>query len=259
MLHKHEIPSHRCINREEYMLRPSHQCGPCFDHVPMANEPIEQKPNVIVNPRRNLRIKFVGFIYNSINYIIDLDNKEVIYKSLKDTHYKRLKGKVSVMVSPITKSYSLNFNLYQECSCAEVEVYPNCIDHCSVTITDIKNHSKEILDDNYVAYEFFKIANMLDKNLNIITMVDYEVVFNLTENELATLFTYNEAISFIKEFIDNIYEEKDVMEVTKGLLHNIKNKLNESVEEEDNETDDDIVIIPGVNDEGDNIIESEDE
>ena len=173
----------------------------------------------------NVRIKFVGFIYNQINYIVDLDNRKVLYKSLKESKYQQLAKRVNVTSDSLTKSYKLGFHLYNESSVANVEVYPNDIENCNVTIVNLNTHETEILDKNYIAYEFFDAKNMLDECGNIITFVNYQDIFKLTAMELMTLFTYTESIDFIKNVLDSVLCNKDLVVVVQNLLTEIKQKI----------------------------------
>jgi hypothetical protein len=259
MINRKNIPINRCINREHDMLNSDAVCGSCcspyFNYVENSssyttvdtnnsnslynNSLISDvynkghnhlKDRVCIHPPKNLRIKYIGFIYNDINYIVDIDQKNVIYKPIKESVYKKYNVKVYVQVSPIDKSYSLSFNLYQELSFVEVIIYPNCVDDCTVIINNTNTNHKEIMSNDYVTYEYFKIANMVDENLNLVTLVDYEDVFALGTTQLANLYTYPETLDLIKSFIDATYKEKDSDKVIKEFLSNIKKRLVQFIE-----------------------------
>lgn len=176
----------------------------------------------------NVRIRYVGFIFHEINYIADLDNRIIFYKPLKETCYRQLPSKVSTSTNSLTNSYRLSFPLYKSHSCAEVEVYPKDIEHCSVTISDSISHEKLILPDEYTTFEFFDMKNMLDENGNLITLVDYKEVLDLTESELLMLYTFPEMVKLIKNILDNLSNEKDLTVVIKNLLVEMKRKLIEN-------------------------------
>ena len=173
----------------------------------------------------NVRIKYVGFIYNRVNYIVDLDNRKVLFKPINHcTKYEQLANRVTVTSDSLTCSYKLGFNLYKICKVASVEIYPNDIENCNVIIFDKNTHEKEILDKDYISFEFFEPKNMLDANGNIITFINYSDIFKLTTNELMTLFTYPESIGLIKEILNNVMCSKDLVEVVKKLLIDVRTK-----------------------------------
>lgn len=172
----------------------------------------------------NLRIKYVGFIYECINYIVDLDNRKVMFKPLKETKYQQLQCRVNVTSDNLTKSYKLGFHLYKSNYIANVEIYPNDIENCNVILTDRTTHNTEMLDKDYVAFEFFDAKNMLDEHGNIITFVNYQDIFKLDEQDLMTLFTYTESITFMKSILNSIMNSKDLTEVVKKLLIDIRAK-----------------------------------
>lgn len=188
----------------------------------------------------NVRIKYIGFIYNRVNYIVDLDNRKVLFKTLDYTKYQQLANRVTVTSDSLTCSYKLSFNMYKVCMVASVEIYPNDIQNCNVTITNKNTHESFLLDKDYIAYEFFDAKNMLDKNGNIITFINYQDIFKLTTADLMTLFSYPESINLIKSILDNVMNSKDLVSVVKDLLVDIKNKYidwNSGICNDDNNND----------------------
>lgn len=187
------------------------------------------KPNCSINNAfyfkyHNLRIRYVGFLFCNVNYIVDIDNRKVLYKSIKESTYTTLDRKISVSTNSITKAYTVAFNLVGCRYHAETEIYPNNIDKCTVTITDLDNYNKEMLDKCYTNIEFFDIKNMLDSNGNLITYIDYSDIFSLSEEDISSIFTYPDAIALISTILNNVSSQKDLVYVIKQLLVTIRNK-----------------------------------
>lgn len=178
----------------------------------------------------NLRIRFVGFISDTTNYIVDIDNKEVLYKESTCTIFKKLTNRVTSFVNPINNSMVISFKLHHEESVAEVQLYPGCISHCTVSLTGCKTHNKEVLEKDFFNFDYFDYNNLLDKNGNVSTFVDYNEVFGLSEEELSLVFSHEESINFIKRIIENIQGQREFIEIIRGILTEVKSKITHDVE-----------------------------
>lgn len=173
----------------------------------------------------NLRIKFVGFIYNNVNYIVDLDNRNVSYKPVKESCWRHYNTKLSVSSNALLKSYQLSFKLIGNNEMVTCEVYPNDISCCKVEVTNIVSHERQILSNDYINYEFYSKKNMLDSDGNIITYLNYANVFRLTVEEIMMLFTHQECATLIYDMLNLLNESKDSNIVTNELLIQIRNQM----------------------------------
>lgn len=177
-----------------------------------------------------LRIKYVGFIADTTCYIVDLDNKEVLYKERQCTMYTKLTNRVVSFVNPINGAMTVSFATADRRFVAEVEVLPKCIEHCSVTLTSTETHEKELLSKDFVNFDYFDYNNLLDSKGNLLTYIDYNEVFGLTEEELSLIFTHEESINFIKRVVENIRGQYKFEEIIRGILTEIKSKITHEVE-----------------------------
>lgn len=214
----------------------------CTEESEVINDctcPNEYHNNAFYFKYKNIRIRYVGFVYNKVNYIVDFDNRKVIYKPCQESCYVKLNRKISVNNNSITGAYSLGFNTVNCNTSASVEIYPNDINHCAVTLTSLRDYSKEVLDECYTCIEYFDINNMTDKYGNLITFVDYNEVLSLTKEDLASIYSQNELVEILYSIISNIKCNKDMTNVVKNILLSIKNKLNNNayIGDEDNTCD----------------------
>lgn len=214
----------------------------CTEESEVINDctcPNEYHNNAFYFKYKNIRIRYVGFVYNKVNYIVDFDNRKVIYKPCQESCYVKLNRKISVNNNSITGAYSLGFNTVNCNTSASVEIYPNDINHCTVTLTSLRDYSKEVLDECYTCIEYFDINNMTDKYGNLITFVDYNEVLSLTKEDLASIYSQNELVDILYSIIKNIKCNKDMTNVVKNILLSIKNKLNDNayIGDEDNTCD----------------------
>lgn len=214
----------------------------CTEETEIINDctcPNEYHNNAFYFKYKNIRIRYVGFVYNKVNYIVDFDNRKVIYKPCQESCYVKLNRKISVSNNSITGAYSLGFNTVNCNISASVEIYPNDINHCTVTLTSLRDYSKEVLDECYTCIEYFDINNMTDKYGNLITFVDYNEVLSLTKEDLASIYSQNELVDILYSIIRNIKCNKDMTNVVKNILLSIKNKLNDNayMGDEDNTYD----------------------
>jgi hypothetical protein len=173
----------------------------------------------------NLRIRFVGFIYGDINYIVDLDEREVSYKPVSCGVYRKLDTKISTFINPIDNSLTLSFKSINGHNTVEVEVYPQCIKHCSITLTNTVTHEKTVLAKEYYNFDYFLAGNLLDKDGNIFTFVDYNDVFSLTEEEIEIMFKNGESYNLIKRTLDDISIQKNFSIIIKNFLESVKVKM----------------------------------
>lgn len=178
----------------------------------------------------NIRIKYVGFVFGTTNYLVDFDNREVTYKNAECTIYTKINNLVSVFSNPITKSSVLTFKLPEDKYVAEIEIFSNCITHCSVSLISTENHDRIMLEKDLFTYDYFSMDNMLDIENNISTFVDYNEVFDLTEEDLLLLFTHEQSINFIKRIIENINGQINFIDIIKGILGEVKSKITHEVE-----------------------------
>lgn len=174
----------------------------------------------------NLRIKYVGFIYDNVNYIVDLDNRCVLYKPKLESCWRHYNTKVSISSNDQLKSYQLSFKLIGNKDVATCEVYPNDINSCSVDITNIRSHKKQTLSNDYINYEFYSKRNMLDSRGNIITYNNYSKVFKLTQTELMKLFTHGESAELIHNLLEVLNLTKDTNITVDELLTTVRDKMN---------------------------------
>lgn len=203
----------------------------CTEESELINDctcPNEYHNNAFYFKYKNIRIRYVGFVYSNVNYIVDFDNRKVIYKPCQESCYVKLNRKISVSNNSITGSYSLGFNTINCNTFVNVEIYPNDINHCTVTLTSLKDYSKELLNECYTCIEYFDINNMTDKYGNLITFVDYNEVLSLTKEDLASIYSQNELVEILYSIIRNIKCSKDMTNVVKSILLSIKNKLNDN-------------------------------
>lgn len=282
------IPVNRCINRSELLVDSSlcgNICSTCKDNtstsgtdnaengtvfVPELDRPynaccdhycdcarlsdLEQKKPVVVEGRR-VRIRYVGFIYKNCNYIIDLDNKIVVYKYMDEAYYKKMSNNtVHLHVEPVTYAYVININLVNENATAEIEVYPNDISRVCVMVTQLDTHHKEILDDAFTNYDYFSYRNMIDDKMNIITLTKYNDIFAMTLSDITEVFDLPTSGLFIQRFINDVYQNKDKpLTVINDLLQFIKTTRNDKLkaQSETSEEDDKIDDILNPNPEND--------
>lgn len=173
----------------------------------------------------NLRIRFVGFFHDETNYIVDLDMREVSYKAITCSTYRKLESKITTFTNPINSSLTLSFQTVDKKFTVEIEVYPNCIKHCTVSLLDNVTHIKTILEKEYYNFDYFTSANLLDKNGNIFTFVDYNDVFNLTSEQLLDMFSHEECASILYKTITNIECQKNFSIIIKSFLEDIKKRI----------------------------------
>lgn len=173
----------------------------------------------------NLRIKFVGFIEDKINYLVDLDNREVFYKHLDCTNYTKLSNKFVIIDNPINDSLTVSFKLADRVNICEVEIYANCITHVNVTLTNTLTHEKTVLPEEFTTYDYFSKQNLLDKNGNLNLFVDYDRVFSLTKHNIGLIYNTCERVDFIYNVLQDIKSQKDFSVIVKNILTGVRDKL----------------------------------
>lgn len=173
----------------------------------------------------NLRIKFVGFIQEKVNYIVDLDNREVFYKHLDCTNYTKLPNKFAIINNPITDSLTVSFKLADNINICEVEIYANCITHVNVTLTNTIKHEKTVLPEEFTTYDYFSKQNLLDSNGNLNLFIDYDKIFALSKYNLGLLYTNCERLDFMYELLQDIKTQKDFSIIIRNVLTGMRDKL----------------------------------
>lgn len=199
-----------------------------------------------------LRLKYVGFIFNNTNYIVDFDNRVVFHRkvgSVSSAYYK-LKEKITVRAQHTRTSMTLSFNISSPETryTVDVEIYPRVSYIANVTITNLDTLSKLTLSKDNYAVSCTTMNALLTDAWNIDTFMDFSKVLCLTKQDLDTIYTKQGLIDTIKSTLDTLDCTSSPKEAIYTMLNKIMKTQEDYIEHKDSNTDEgDDVFIPDMN------------
>lgn len=218
--------------------------GPTHHHHDCGSLPVDEYDY--------LRLKYVGFIFNDTNYIIDFDNRTVYHRkvgSVSSAYYK-LKEKITVRAQHTRTAMTLSFSISTSETryTVDAEIYPRVSYFANVTITNLDTLSKLTLTKDMYAISCTTMNALLTDAWDIDTFMDFTKVLCLTKQDLDTIYTKQGLIDTIKSTLSTLDTTSSPKKAIYNMLNEIMKTQEDYIEHKDSDTEEgDDVFIPNEN------------